>query len=300
MFVLIWVATCSKLSAQDEIVRVSTELVNIPVSVTDRDGRNVSGLTKEQFSIFENGLKQEISYFELTETPITVLLLLDISGSMTLYLNDLTDAANVFVRQLRPSDSIIVLTFSEQVNTLVQPTFVKDLGTGIKIKQKWGEGDTFLYDAVGRALKKISKVKGKKSIVLLSDGAGTGITSREKTIRMAEEGEALIYTVQYARHVLRPRGVSRVLFQKRADEIDSYMPELAQKTGGRSYKIADIKDLSVTFGQIVAELGQQYSVGYYPTNAGKNGERRKITVKVNVPNVAVHSRTEVVYTKPKK
>lgn len=300
MLVFFLVAACSKLLAQDEVVRVSTELVNIPVSVTDRDGRNVSGLTKEQFSIFENGLKQEISYFERTETPITVLLLLDVSGSMASYINDLTDAANAFVRQLRREDSIIVITFSDTVHTLVQPTFVKDLGTGIRIKQNWHEGDTVLYDAVERAIKRISKVNGRKSIVLLSDGVGTGFISREKTIRMAEEGEALIYTVQYEQQYFRPSGVSRTLFQERVDEIDGYMLGLAEKTGGRGYKFKDIKDLAVTFDQIVAELGQQYSVGYYPTNAGKNGERRKITVKVNVPNVAVHSRTEVVYTKPKK
>ncbi len=281
--------------AQDEPIRVETDLVRVPATVLDRDGRYITKLKKEDFQIFEDGVEQEIDYFESTEQPFTILLLLDVSGSMKAFLGNLALAANVFVRKLRPDDKLIVVTFSDQINTLLEPTKIKDFEGRIKLKQKLLEGDTILYDAVERALKKMRKIQGRKAIVLFSDGVGTGLATAKGTIRTAEEQEALIYTIKFGTDpVERPSYANRKSYFKRVEEIEGYMRDLAVKTGGRNYQIEVISDLESTFGTIADELGQQYSLGYYPKTEGKKGERRKIKVKVRQPNLAVQARNGYV------
>lgn len=281
--------------AQDEVIRVDTNLITIPTAVLSRDGRYVANLKKEDFQIFEDGVEQEIDYFEPTEQPFTILLLLDVSGSMEAYLGNLAFAANIFVRKLRPDDKLIAVTFSDQINILLEPTKIKDFEGRIKLKQKLREGDTVLYDAVDRALKKMRKIQGRKAIVLFSDGVGTGLATAKGTIRTAEEQEALIYTIKFGTDPVEPPSyVSKKSYFKRVEEIEGYMRDLAVKTGGRNYQIEAISDLEKTFGAIADELGQQYSLGYYPKTEGKKGERRQIKVKVRQPNLAVQARNGYV------
>lgn len=296
--VSILLCVTASLAGQDEVIRVDTNLVSIPVSVTDRDGRFALGLKKENFLIFENGIQQEIDVFEAVETPFSVMLVLDTSGSMESFMPTLADAASEFVRQLRPEDRVMAVKFSDQIESLFPLTRVADLKTSFKLVPKSREGDTIVYDAVDHALKKMRSIKGRKAILFFSDGVGVGIASAKGTLRDAEEQEALIYTIQFGSFAEKPMGgVSEKFYRQRIEEINSYMRDLAMKTGGRPFHIDNIENLSATFRQVAKELGQQYTLGYYPERPGKNGERRKINVKVDIPNVAVRSRNEVVFKK---
>lgn len=285
--------------AQDEIIRVDTNLVTVPVTVLDRDGRYVSNLKKEDFQIFENSVEQEIDLFETVEHPITVLLLLDISGSMTPHLTELTKAANAFARQLRPNDQITAATFADNFYLLFKPTKVIDLRKGIKIQQRMGDSYTRLYDAVHDALKMMKKIRGRKAIVLFSDGGGDGtFASVKDNFRNAEEGESLIYSIQFDNFLtVPPSHANKEEFYKAIEEAKNYMQDLAKITGGRLYQIKDIVDLEKTFGLITDELRQQYNLGYYPITEGKKGERRQIKVKVKIPNLAVRARESYVINK---
>lgn len=264
--------------AQEDIIRIDINLVTIPTTVFDREGRYITNLKKEDFEVFEDGVKQEVALFEPIEQPFTVLLLLDISGSMTNYMAELTQAANAFVRQLRADDQIAAATFADNLYVLFKPTKISDLRKSIKIEHRFGDRFTNLYDAVHDALKLTKKIRGRKAIVLFSDGAGDGtFASAKDNFRNAEESETLIYTVQfeYFQTVPHPHA-DKKMFYKIIENNNNYMRGLAQITGGRPYQIERITDLEKTFGTIANELRRQYSLGYYPKTEGTKGERRQI------------------------
>ncbi len=289
--------------AQDDLIRVDTDLVTIPVTVLDRDRRYITNLKKEDFQIFEDGIEQEITFFESVEKPFTIFVLLDVSSSMRPAIRNLANAANVFLEQLRPDDYLTAATFDEWVDVLFKVSTVKEIRKGkqFRLRVEASHGDTMVYDAVDFALKKIKKIRGRKAIVLFSDGIGSGIATSEKsTLRDAEEGEALIYTVQFNTLAISPSDKNRLskasidLGKQRLELANWYMRELAQKTGGRHFRIEDITDLEKTFGMIADELGQQYSLGYYPKNQGEAGQKRSIKVKVRQPNLAVKARESYI------
>ncbi|MFZ1701560.1 MAG: VWA domain-containing protein [Pyrinomonadaceae bacterium] len=288
-------------AAQEETIRVKTNLVTIPVTVLHRDGRFVTELEKGNFQIFENSIEQEAVLFETTEVPISVMILIDVSSSMTPQaIGELVNASNTLVQKLRPDDQLIAATYSYHVYPVVDAMKVKDLKSGIKFKLQPFDAQTLIYDAVDYSLKKMRKIRGRKAIILFGDGTDSGMSASIKsTLRDAEEQEALIYTVQ-SRLLPNAPYTDPKRFAKSIEVATDYMKALAQKTGGRHFMIDDVTNLQDKFGQIADELRTQYTLGYYPTEDGKDGERRRITVKVNIPNVAVRSRNEVVYKKPKK
>ena len=293
--VLLGVAT---IYAQEDVIRVDTNLVSIPVTVLDRDGRYITNLKKEDFQIFEDGVEQEITLFEAVEEPFTIYFLLDVSGSMSNEMENLTNAANVFVKELRPDDKLIAATFAENTKILFQSTKIKELKKDITLSRHYGIHTTLLYDAVDSAIKKIKKIKGRKAIVLFSDGAGTGTYATGKSnLRDAEESEALIYTVQFETFSeVPPAYVNKESYQKRVKEINDYMHDLADISGGRSYQIKNLSNLAETFGNIANELGRQYSLGYYPKQLEKGQKKqiRQLKVKVNQPNLAVRARSSYI------
>lgn len=277
----------------NDVIRVETNLVTVPASVMDREGRYVANLKKEDFQIFEAGVEQEVAFFEPVERPCTILFLLDISGSMTYKMEELARAASNFVAQLHSDDQIIVASFDDWVNVLCEATSIKDVRQGKQFRLRMGRAPvTMVYDAVDFALKRMKKIKGRKAIVLFSDGVGDGISSTAKrNLRDAEEQEALIYTIQFDTYLNYPYNTTnKKELYKLVEVASNYMRDLAQKTGGRYYQIENISDLSKTFGQVADELGRQYSLGYYTKQQLAPGQRRQIKVKVRLPNLAVRAR----------
>ena len=288
---------------QDEVIRVDTNLVTIPATVLDREGRYITNLKKEDFQIFENGDEQDVEFFESVEQPFTILFLVDTSGSMDSQMIILARAANSFLSQLPANDKIIVAPFDNWVDTSNKISSVKDLREKKIRLRSTGLTPTVVYDAVDYALKKMKKLSGRKAIVLFSDGVGSGYSASAKSnLRDAEENEASIYTVQFNTYpkVAPPLVNDKKQYYKKIETADKYVRDLAQITGGRHYQIDDIANLEETFAQVAKELGQQYSIGYYPKQSSKQGERRQIKVKVNLPNLAVRARDSYVVGNSKK
>jgi VWFA-related protein len=256
-------------------------------------------MKKEDFQVFEDDIEQEITLFEMSENPITIFLLLDVSGSMMQDLIQLTEAANAFVNQLRADDKLLAATFDEQIYLLFNAKSVKEIREMKKIHLKTNGLSTMVYDATEYAIKKMRKISGRKAIILFSDGVGGGyLSSAKSNLQDAEESEALIYTIRFdTAPKIRINHESDKDFRKRLerDEFgERYMKDLAQISGGRNYQIEKILDLEKTFQEIVDELNQQYNLGYYPKKEGKKGERRQIKVKVSQPNLAVRARSSYV------
>jgi Ca-activated chloride channel family protein len=185
--------------SEGDVVRVETTLVSIPVSVMDRDGKYIPNLRKEDFRVWEDGTEQQVAYFASTEKPFTVALMIDTSGSTRFRLGEIQDAAIAFVDQLRSDDRVMVVSFSDKVRVLSQPTSDRNTLRNAIRETEPGSG-TRLYDAVDQVINQhFNRIEGRKAIVLFTDGVDT--TSKhatyETTVRDAEELDALIYPVEY-------------------------------------------------------------------------------------------------------
>src|SRR5215211_8471764 len=182
-----------------DIIRVNTTLVTLPVSVMDRDGRYIPNLQKEDFRIWEDGVEQQVAFFASVDKPFSVVLMLDTSPSTQFRLEDIQDAAISFVNQLRADDKVMVVSFNDDIKVLSEfTTDRRKLERAIQ-RAKTDDG-TRLYDAVDMVInQQLSRVQGRKAIVLFTDGVDT--TSRhanfESNVMDAQELDALIYPVQY-------------------------------------------------------------------------------------------------------
>jgi len=296
-----------------EVLKVDTHLVTINASVLDRDARYISTLSKESFSVYDEGVKQELAFFAAVDEPFTVALLIDTSGSVARQFRDIVGAANSFVEQLRPYDNLMVVAFDSDIRELVKTTRSSEVkGRGISL-EVGGAKDTLVYDAVAFTIRKrLNQMRGRKAIILLTDGiSGDGESTYERSITDAEEAGTLVYAIHFEpykeamKHFLKPSVKAPALARKELEEYKilhekggSYLEELTRKTGGRTYKADGVKDFSHAFASIIKELSSQYSLGYYPQPLPKHGERRRIKVAVDVPNVGARARGDYIFTTP--
>jgi VWFA-related protein len=315
---------------EDGIIRVETNLVAIPVAVLDKDGRFISGLQQRDFKIFENGVEQKIEYFQSVEQPFSVVLLLDVSPSTQFRIDEIQDSAIAFVDKLRAGDRVMVVSFDEKVRVLAPFTSDRWVLRNAIRQATVGNG-TSLYEAVDQVINRyLAQVEGRKAVVLFSDGVDT--TSRranfESTLRAAEEADALIYTIRYdtsgfgasrggglPQPQRRPSGrvtMGDILAQiiigatigpgggsighSRAEyeRGREYMDGLAQNSGGRKFEADTITNVDAAFTSIAEELRRQYSIGYYPENIGKIGERKQIRIRVMRPGVSVRAKNSYI------
>jgi VWFA-related protein len=314
-------------TVEGDVIRTDTALVTVPVTVLDRNGRYVPQLRREQFRIMENGVEQKIAYFATTDSPFTVILLIDTSGSTQWRLDDIQDAAISFVSKLKPNDSVMVMSFDDRIEVECKPTTDRN-EIDKAIRSTRTGGGTRLYDAVEDILKKhLKRISGRKAVVLFTDGVDT--TSRrgtyDSTIRLAEESDAPIYSVDYDTSGTVtmsgsgiPQGGGPTILgiplprpglpggtipgsspgdYRRAVR---YLKELSNKTGGRFYSGDSMFGIRQAFAWIAEELGRQYSLGYYPSVAGKEGERRQIKVRMTEADLVVKSRESYIYSEPQK
>jgi VWFA-related protein len=304
-------------SSDEEIVKVETNLVTMPVSVYDRNGLYIPNLRQSDFKIFEDGIEQEIAYFGTSENPFTVILLIDVSPSTEYKIDEIQQAAIAFVDQLKPQDSVMVIQFAERVSVLAETT--NDRQKIYKaIKRTGFGGGTSLYDAVDTSLgKRLKKIEGRKAIVLFTDGVDTTSSgaSYESTLRDAEESEAMIFPIYYNTFLssrgigtggvmsvpptlgIPPLGGGQNTGSSSAEYTRgrAYLTELASATGGRVFRPESTPGgLTAAFEGIAEELRRQYSIGYYPQTEGETGQRKQIKVRVNRPKLVIRSRDSYI------
>ena len=188
-----------KTDDDSDVVKVETNLVTMPVSVLDREGRFISGLQQRDFKIFENGVEQKVGYFQSVEQPFTVVLMLDVSPSTQWQIEDIQNAADAFIDQLRPTDKVLVISFDERVHVLSNVTNDRyQLHNAIR-RSRFGDG-TSLYEAVEHVLaQELTQMQGRKAVVLFTDGVDTTSQSAsfESTVKDAEEADGLFYTIRF-------------------------------------------------------------------------------------------------------
>lgn len=389
-----------------ETLKIETDLVSVPVIATTVEGNYIADLRKDEFSVSEDGAKQEVAFFATVSAPFHVVLLLDTSGSTKEKLGLIRQAAITFVDQLQSADRVKVISFDDRVRELNEFTNDRAVLRNSINKTLPGEG-TKLYDAFDAALSSIRTIKGRKAIVLFSDGVDyhSDQSTFEGTVRWLDEEAVIVYPIRYdtraataglmreqmeeqqgpqlptigviraptsgttaptfpsddpdavptsdqrgktgpfglptASEIMRrrreaerdrdrdrypdsypspdrqpspgrteprdrtndPRPSTRdsrgssaedEVISRTLDQLyltaDSYLLELASKSGGRLLKADTLGSLPDAFAKIAAELRTQYAVGYYPTNKTRDGKYRKIKVTSTRKNVVVRAR----------
>jgi Ca-activated chloride channel homolog len=309
---------------ENEVIKVETNLVTMPVSVLDRDGRFISGLQQRDFQIFENGVQQKIDYFQSVEQPFTVVLLIDVSPSTEFKIDEIQNAAITFVDQLRPGDRVMVIAFDEEVHVLSPVTSNRNQLRRAIREARFGDG-TSLYEAVDYVIdEQLRQIEGRKAVVLFSDGVDT--TSRrasyDSTLRSTEEIDTIFYTLRYdtsrdmgvgqgggyPRRNPNPWDVLGAIITGGGINIGHggtatvgeyakgrrYLELLAQNSGGREFEAQSMYNIDAAFSGIAEELRRQYSIGYYPENVGKLGDRKQIRIRVQRPGVVVRAKNSYV------
>ena len=299
----------------DDVVKVETNLITIPVSVFDRNGLYIPGLLQKDFKIFEDGKEQEIAYFGTSDKPFTVVLLLDVSPSTEYRIEEIQRAASAFVGQLKPNDRVMVIEFAGSVHVLTEPT--TDREEVYRAIRKTGFGDgTSLYEAVHLTIaKRLNGIEGRKAVVLFTDGVDT--TSRratyDSTLDEAEESDALIFPIYYntlfdvqgqgrsGGNIGFPPTIMGIPQMPSRDAAAAYavgkkyLDELAAYTGGRVFRPESTPGgLTRAFEGIAEELRRQYNIGYVPKDEGKPGQRKAIKVRVTQPNLIVRARDSYI------
>ena len=291
---------------EDDVIRVDTSVVNVPVSVLEHNGKYVPDLRKEDFRLWEDGVEQKLAYFAPVEKPFTVALLLDISDSTTERLPEIKQAAVAFVEQLRPDDRVLVLSFDSRINILSEATSDRKLLREAIMSTKPGQG-TRLYDTLDFVVNhRLNKVAGRRAIVLFTDGVDTfSRATALGTIRDVEEKDVLVYPVQFEteRYVRERNPVSGTLgIYNSTNPADDnpykqakiYMSTLADRTGGQLYNAGREQSIAKAFALVAEALRWQYSLGYYPQPPGEPGTRHKVKVRVNRSKVAVKAKQSYV------
>jgi len=275
--------------------RAGVDIVSLNVTVVDPSNRYVTDLDQNDFQVFEDGTKQDVTFFNKRQQPIALSLLLDSSASMEDKLETLQKAASEFVRRLKPNDIAQVIDFDSRVEIRQPFTSNKDeLETAIM--QTAAGGSTSLHNAIYISLKELRKVRAqneedvrRQALVVFSDGEDTSsLVSFEEVLDLAKRSETAIYAI-----ALR---TSEPAQSKGFREAEFVMRQLAQETGGRSFFPNRVEDLSSVYGQIADELSSQYTIGYTSKNQLRNGAWRRVVVQVARPNAT--PRTKKGYYAP--
>ncbi|HMF56867.1 MAG TPA: VWA domain-containing protein, partial [Pyrinomonadaceae bacterium] len=286
---------------EGDVIRVDTQLVTVNMNVVDRStNRGLTGLTQNDFRLYEEGAEQQIARFESSAAPFNLVLLIDLSGSSREVVNLIKGAALRFVNAARPNDRIAIITFAnapviisgltddraalrERINLIEQP-----------------KGSTKLYDSLAFAIEQVTRDAGnsrRNAIVLMSDGLDSVLPNVEgdgsaidyqQLLSRVREFDGVLYTL-WLDTTYEP--LSQLDVQDETfDLAHDRMKELAEAGGGIFYEVERLEDLAGAYERVVADLGTVYSLSYTPTNKARDRRWRSIRVVVSRPNAVARGK----------
>ena len=268
------------------VFRSGVDMVPLTVTVTDGAGRYVSELTERDFAVFEDGVRQSLSFFASERVPLDVAFVLDVSASMSTDMPLVREAANGLVRALRTSDRAAVLAVNASVG--MPERFTADHErVAAAIDALHCAGSTAVYDGVYITLKEFARERREHAdvrrqvLVLLTDGLdNSSHVSADEMADLARRAGVNIYVIALRDATIQPRAMTSDLEQQRATYV---MRALAQDSGGRIFFLTSATELRTVYGAIARELASQYDLGYVPAKPGGDGGFRRIAVRVLPP-----------------
>jgi len=301
----------------DDVLRVETNLVQLNVGVVDRQGRAVTNLSRNDFVVYEDDVRQPIVNFEPATAPFSLVLLLDMSSSTRNFRMTLKQTALRFIDALGPADRVAVISFDSKVEVLAKFTATRQK-TADAITYAEGKGETHLFQALRRSLEELAKEgQRRKAIIVLSDGldtemrnmdraaAGNARTNEEAVASIKPEASGTLNEVLNAADrqgvtiypLALPSGDPKRLAFPEPRQIAIYtsartrMQALADRTGGRLNAIRRLEDLGFLYAEVAADLRTLYSVGYQPAGGrARDGRWRKIRIEVARPELIARTR----------
>jgi len=272
-------------SRQDQqgVFRGGVQTVAIYATVTDRTGRLVPNLDREHFEIYDDGKLQPLTLFKSDIQPVTVVVMLDTSGSMTLTLDLLRAAAEQFVLRLLPADKARVGAFNDKIQFMGR-SFMNDrdqLVTDIK-NLDYGNG-TRLWDALAASLEELKGIEGRKVILVFTDGDDTEshLSSLGKVIDRARIDEVMIYAIGLESNYFNGQSMVR-------SKPDGGLRKIADETGGGYFELKKTSELASTFTKVAQELHSQYVIGFTPLQL--DNRVHKLAVKLKQPGMTARAR----------
>ena len=286
--------------SDEEAIVLKAALVNLNVSVTNRSGVALGNLKLEDFEVAENGETQKIEFFQPTTAPFNLVLVLDLSGSIKDKLDIVKSAALRFVDILGPQDKVAVVTFTDEIRVVSQLTSDREeLKRRIKAVDR-SQGGTAFYETIWFSL--VDTLRGtrgqRNAIVVMTDGVDSSLdrynpmqsrVSFNQLARRLEESDVIVFPIyldtEYEEVFERGNSSSEAYAIAR-DQLE----RIAELTGGQAFRAEKFGDLSGVYKQVAAAIRTLYSVGYYPTNAERDGTFRRVRVGVNRSDAAVRTR----------
>lgn len=315
IFVLIVFSGVLTAVAQDDPIKIDTSIVRLNVGVVDQRGRAITNLRKEDFTVYEDDVKQPISNFEPTVAPFSVVMILDMSGSTLGFRETIRQSAFRFIDALAPDDRVAVIEFYDKVN--VRNDFTTDrkiIANSINVAN--GRGKTQLYKALEMSMQKLAhEGKRRKAIIVLTDGIDTSLQDKDREFLVKISGGNIA-------NAIKPEmddTLNRVLNQADAQGVTVYplalptgdpakladptpvqiamfqaararLQILADRTGGTYNAINRLEEMGRLYAQIAAELHVLYTVEYQPLNDKRDGNFRNIKIEVTNPALIAKTR----------
>jgi Ca-activated chloride channel family protein len=281
-------AQASQPPAQRPSFRGGVDVVSLNVTVTDQSRNFVTSLEQGDFVVYEDGVKQDVTYFNKAQLPVALSLLIDTSASMEDKLRLAQEAAVGFVKRMKPDDMAQIIDFDNRVSILQQFTPDRAL-LETAIRQTVPNGSTSLHNAIYISLKELKKVRAtssgdvrRQAIVVLSDGEDTSsLVPFEEVLDLAKRSEVIVYTIGIRGRDLGARGFP---------EAEFVLKQFAQETGGRAFFPTGATELEGIYAQIADELAAQYALAYSSRNPRRDGQWRRIVVRTTKPELAARTK----------
>jgi VWFA-related protein len=300
-------AAAASLAAQEATIKVDVDIVNVLCSVRTKSGGLVGSLKKDDFTIFENGQKQELKYFAReTDLPLTIGLLVDVSVSQERLIDVERQAGSQFFSSvLRDKDQAFLISFGHEAELLQDYTnshrLMRKALDELRVNGQVGglhpgpvptasqPRGTILFDTVYLAANDQLKGQvGRKALVIISDGEDQGSRYKiEQAIKAAQLSDAIIYCIYYVDRAFYGRGYGYTIG---AGGGERDMRRMSEETGGRTIHVDNKHPLQDVFREIQDDLRTQYSLGYVPSNGTKDGSFRKLDIKTNDKDLRVQAR----------
>ena len=268
-------------AAQQPTFKTGTQLVSIFATVTDAQGRLVPNLVKEDFEVLDNEKPQPIVFFQDEIQPITVVVMLDTSGSMTASISLLKSAAEQFLLRLLPADQGRVGAFNDKIDLNSRFTNNRDELISAAKNLDYGNG-TRLWDAVSLALDELQNKDGRRIVLVFTDGDDTSSKVRMGTVMdRARAEEVMVYAIGLESRYFNGQQVVR-------SRPDGGLKKIAEETGGGYFELKKTSDLAPTFTRVAQELHSQYVLGFSPTQL--DGRVHKLALRLKQPGMTARAR----------
>ena len=305
----------STINEQSFVLEIDVNLVVLNITVVDANGGNVTFLTKDDFLIYENGIRQDIANFFPVEAPFKLVLVVDTSISTRKNLSLIKTAARNFTKELRPKDEIALAEthfFSQEVQGFTNDR--KVLRKAIKRLSTYPYGGSRVYDGMAMALRSLQAIKGgRKAIVVLSDGMENSSNIKFDGLqKLFAKENAVLYPITIVNKDRQKAILESYIHQHKGELENPYVKnarlslsvleevykiqierlnQLSSQTGGKIFLVNDLSDLSGEYSNVAHELRNTFSLAYYSSNKASQGGMRKIRVEVSNPKLQVRTRS---------